>query len=97
MKLQMFTVYDAAVATYMPPFFCRSKGEALRSFGDACNSAESNFNKYSSDYTLFYVGEYDDAGADFYPVVPVRIISALECIVDSVVAEPPVSKPRLAM
>ncbi|UDN67785.1 nonstructural protein [robinz microvirus RP_117] len=82
MKLQMFAVYDSAVTAYMPPFFTRSKGEALRSFSDACNSKDSNFNKYAADYTLYFVGEYDDVTANFFDVVPVRIVGARECLVD---------------
>lgn len=84
MILQVFTVYDHAVQSYLPPFFVRSKGEAIRSFTEAVNAEGNQFNKHAADYTLFALGTYDDDGAVFMVDVPHRVISALECLVDDV-------------
>lgn len=80
MMMNVFTVYDAAVKAFMQPFFVRSTGEALRTFTAACNEENSNFRKYPADYTLFALGEYDDQSGVFSTSVPVRVISALECV-----------------
>lgn len=82
MILEVFTVMDKAVQAYLQPFYCRSKGEALRSFSEACNDQKNNFYKHSSDFYLVYLGTYDDKSGLFNSVEPVRIISASECITD---------------
>lgn len=82
MIMQVFTVFDAAVGAYLQPFFCRSKGEATRSFGEACNDKSKPFFNHPLDFTLVYLGEWDDGGAVFNCAPPVRIVSAHECVVD---------------
>jgi hypothetical protein len=78
-----FSVYDGAVKAFLPPFFCRTQGEALRSFSEAVNDAKHQFNRHASDYTLFLLGEYDDSSGVIAAVsAPQRVRSALECIVD---------------
>jgi hypothetical protein len=77
----VFAVYDKAVGAHLPPFFCRSKGEALRSFSEACNDASHQFRKHGLDYVLVYLGEYDDVSGLFNCREPVRIVNAYECLV----------------
>ena len=82
MKVQIFSVYDKAVQAFIKPFYCRSKGEAVRSFMEACGDEKMDFSKHASDYVMFYLGEFDDISGIFTPVEPQRVISALECLVD---------------
>ncbi|AXH75866.1 MAG: nonstructural protein [Microviridae sp.] len=84
MILQVFSVFDSATKAYMPPFFSRSKGEALRSFTDACSDEKSNFNKHLSDYMLVHCGEFDDNSGVFSTVAPVKIIAGVELDIDVV-------------
>lgn len=56
----MYTVYDAAAAAYLPPFYQNTTAQALRAWQSTINDPQSNFSKYSADYTLFQIGEYDD-------------------------------------
>jgi len=98
MIMEMYVVYDRAVQAYLQPVFVRSRGEMLRSFQSAVNSADHQFNKYAADYTLFYVGSYDDASSMFEGVVPERVISALEVLMpvegDPVLEPPPLNGSR---
>lgn len=82
MILNMFSVRDNAVGAYLPPFFCRAKGEALRMFTESVNDDKHQFAKFASDYTLVYLGTWDDASGVYSGVEPVRIISALEVRLD---------------
>lgn len=84
MIYEMYTVFDKAVRAYLPPFYCRSRGEALRSFTAAVNEKDHQFNKYVSDYTLYFVGTFDDHGAVVVAHEPQRIISAVEVSTDDV-------------
>lgn len=63
MILKIYTVYDAGVKAYMPPFTMRHSGEATRAFRESVNDPKSNLAKYPSDFTLFEIGSYDDSSA----------------------------------
>lgn len=82
MKLEIFSVFDKAVQAYVQPFYARSKGEALRMFTEAVNDEKNNLHKHAGDYSLYYLGQWDDGGAGFAPVDPVRILTALEVMED---------------
>lgn len=78
MMLEVFSVYDKAVGAFLPPFFSRSRGEAIRSFMEACSNAEHQFNKHRADYTLYVFGAWNDNSGSFEVGEPMRLISALE-------------------
>lgn len=80
MKLQVYSVFDRAVTAFLPPMFVRAKGEMLRQFQSAVNSPDHQFHKHLSDYTLFYLGEFDDAGGVFSAIEPLRVVSASEVL-----------------
>src|SRR3954469_11190226 len=82
MRLQIFSVYDKAVQAFLQPFYSRSKGEAIRSFGEAVNDKEHPFAKHAADYSLMQLGEFDDQSGIFHTADPVRVISALESLTD---------------
>lgn len=84
MRFEIFSVFDKQVNAYMQPFFCRSKGEAIRSFTDAVNDGNKPFGKYASDYSLMSMGVYDDNNGSFMVHDPVRVIGAHEVIADDV-------------
>lgn len=86
MILEVYTVHDRAVGAFLQPFFVRSRGEAVRSFTEACNDGKSQFAKYPGDYTMYFVGKYDDQSGMFLADgSPSRVIGAIEVhVVDSV-------------
>lgn len=84
MMSEVFTVFDRAVKAFLPPFFARNKGEAVRSFSDAVNSSDHQFHKHATDYSLWMIGSYDDANGHLVGVEPERVITALECLADDV-------------
>jgi hypothetical protein len=49
----------------MPPFCTTNSGIALRAFTDACNSSTHPLGQHPEDYTLFYLGEFDDSLGNF--------------------------------
>lgn len=61
MLLKVFTVYDSKAEFYMQPFCMKSKGEAIRAFSESCNDDKTSLGKYPADFTLFEIGEFDDA------------------------------------
>lgn len=78
MKLIVCTVRDSAVNAYMPPFFSRHLGEAMRSFGDLVRDPQSNVGRHPADFHLYLLGEYDDVTGLFTTSEPQRMASAVE-------------------
>lgn len=81
MILQVFAVYDKAIKAYANPFYCRSRGEAIRSFSEVANE---RFRRSSADYHLAYLGDFDDGPGLFKQpdTGPELVISALEVMDD---------------
>lgn len=77
-----FSVHDKAAGAFLPLFFCRSKGEAIRSFTSAVSDEKHQFGMHKGDYTLYAVGSFDDANGLMSPVEPERMLSALEVLVE---------------
>lgn len=82
MIMQAFSVHDIAVGAFLPVFFARSKGEAIRSFAAAVNDAGHQFAKSKGDYNLFFLGGFDDNSGMLIPseLGPERVIGAIECV-----------------
>lgn len=80
MMLQAFSVFDKAVNAFMPPFFARSTGEAMRSFEELANDATTNVSKHPSDFVLFRIGEFNDSSGIFDVAEPTRLVGAYEVV-----------------
>ncbi len=61
----IFTIYDDKAECYLPPFYMKTVGEALRAFTESVNDPNHPFCKYPADYTLFKLGQFDDGKASF--------------------------------
>lgn len=57
----VFSVYDSKAKAYMQPFFFKTQGLAIRAFSSAVQQADHEFSKFAEDYTLFHLGEFDEA------------------------------------
>lgn len=64
-ELKLFSIYDTKALAYLPPFFLPQRGQAMRTFGDCCNDKSHAFGAHPEDYTLFYLGTFDDTTARF--------------------------------
>lgn len=84
MILEVYSVHDKAVKAFMQPFFSRSRGEAIRSFTEVVNTKDHQFQKHAADYVLFYLGRFDDASGLFEDVEPLRIVGAMDVLVDDI-------------
>ena len=65
MKLLACSVFDKKVEAFMPVFFVRAKGEAIRHFITLCSDGKSLFWKYPHDYELFLLAEFEDRSGGF--------------------------------
>ena len=74
----MFSVFDSKVGAFAAPFLSRTKGEAVRSFGEAKRDPQSLISKYPADYRLFCVGIWDESVGVISPRAPELVIGADE-------------------
>lgn len=60
MTLLLFAVRDAKAELYTGLMTYNAKGAALRAFTDACNDKNHAFGQHPADYTMFFLGTYND-------------------------------------
>ena len=65
MIMRVYAIHDSKVEAFNMPFYQRTHGEALRNFEGACSDEKSQFRLNASDYTLYYLGEFDDFSSSF--------------------------------
>lgn len=56
----MYSVYDTAALAYTLPWYLHRREQAIRTFSNMCKDPEHQYNKNPEDFTLYYLGEYDD-------------------------------------
>lgn len=78
--LYMFAVLDKAVGSFMQPFFCRARGEALRTFSDAVNDKQSPFFRHPSDFELYFIGQFDQSNGTVMPGTCERLLTAMDVV-----------------
>ncbi len=76
-KLEIFTIFDQKANAYLQPFFSNNTDTARREFHKAINQ-EGQFNSYAEDYSLFYLGAFDqDEGTFDLSDVAQHIVNAI--------------------
>lgn len=67
MVLNAYTLYDSKAVTYSPPFYCVAHGQAVRVVMDLANDVGNQVGRHPSDYTLYCVGQWNDATGTVLP------------------------------
>ena len=79
MNLEIFCFFDSKSGIFHPPFFMRTKEHAFRYFQELCQKDENDFAKYPQDYSMFYLGSFDDVSCSFsLETAPVSLALAVE-------------------
>lgn len=78
MKVKLYSVFDSKTATFGQPHCMLSDAAAIRTFSDNVNSPNENnaWFKHPEDYSLFYIGIFDDESAELERVFPVNLVTA---------------------
>ncbi|WNK12910.1 MAG: nonstructural protein [Microvirus sp.] len=77
MRLKMYSIRDSKAECFNQPFFCKTHGEAERNFLELTKDEKSFVSKYSDDYDLYFVGEYDDQTGTLESLdAPLHIVKA---------------------
>ncbi len=65
MKLQVFSVFDSKAEAFIQPWYSQTIGTAIRSFEQAVNTEQHDFQKFAGDYCLFHLGDFDQVKGIF--------------------------------
>lgn len=74
----MYSIHDSKAETYTPPFFTQQDGQATRQFKDLVTNPEHPFGKHPQDYTLFFIGTYNDENAEAEKLTPISLGNGVE-------------------
>lgn len=80
MKTSVYSVFDAKAAVYGVPFFMPKDGMAVRAFTDLANDSNTMCGKHPEDFTLFKIGEFDDATGQVVGNTPVAVVTAASVV-----------------
>ncbi len=81
------SIYDSKAEAYSQPMYFQSVGQAVRSFSDEANRADSNIGKHPEDYTMFHFGNFDERSGDFKMLeAPVALQKAINVVIEKVLA-----------
>lgn len=74
MKLNAYSLFDNKALQYHPPFYTSTDAAAVRMVRDLVDDLATNVGRHPKDYTLYFVGEYDDSNGLFMAQQPLRFV-----------------------
>lgn len=69
MEIMAFSLYDSKAGVFQTPMFYITKATAIRAFGDLANDRQTTVFRHPEDFSLFYIGVFDDS-TGVYKSVP---------------------------
>lgn len=79
MTLGIYSIKDTKADAFLPPFFMRTNGEALRAFDDCVQKSGTPLSDHPEDFHLFKIGYFDqDTGSITPASCPESLASAMD-------------------
>lgn len=75
MKRSILAVHDVISGVYGNPFFSINKNVGIRDFHFAAQDMSTSIGQSPDDYSLYYLGEFDDVLGTFELVNPMQKIA----------------------
>lgn len=82
MKKNLYAIYDTASGVYDGPFPGVSDGHVLRAFSDSA-VGDTPIGKHPEDFSLIFVGVWNDATGELVQVENKTLITGLEAVAAS--------------
>jgi hypothetical protein len=82
MKMKMYSIFDRAVAAYLPPFLANTDAHAMRMVRESTiGQSDNQLVLHHADYALYYIADWDPQDGDLVPPhKPIAIASVSEII-----------------
>lgn len=81
MQHQLYSVKDKAANAYLQPYFTQTEATAIRALRAAVRDPKHDFVVNAKDFSLYYVGMFDDFTGVFVPVVEPVFVCGMETII----------------
>lgn len=75
---QLYSVFDSKACVYERPFCAHNDASAVRSFGDIAVDEQHPIGQHPEDYSLWWIGSFDDSNGVVKPGNRKQLHSALE-------------------
>lgn len=85
MKFKVFAVWDKAVESYSSPFTQATIEAGIRMWRDLVmfNTDNNRYKRSPQDYSLHYIGEYDDDTGELIAKEPLVVKTASEVVMET--------------
>lgn len=81
MKVRLYSVRDDKAQLATPPVVMQNDAIATRSFGDlVTNGKESQYSLHPEDFSLWFIGEFDNEKLSLEKVVPIKLAQASDFV-----------------
>lgn len=80
MIMQAYAVYDGKAGAYGQPFFAPTEGIATRMVLEALRDPNAMISKYPEDYTLYWIGAFDDSCGEFMAQKPLSVMNVKQLL-----------------
>lgn len=80
MKVKLYAVLDKASGVYDGPVPCNADGVAVRNFTNMANDFNTPIGKNPEDYSLWRVGEWNDADGKLKPLTKECLVHAVDIV-----------------
>lgn len=88
MLSKIYTIHDNAVKSYNNPFYMLTDAEAIRAFKSEATNPESKICNHPQDFSLYYIGTYDNASATVNQSDGIKLLCTATEIQQSAVIAP---------
>lgn len=75
--MKCFAIKDLKSEGFNTPFFQSTFGLAERAFKDACQDEKSTLSKHREDFSLYYIGDFDQTSGQIIPSEPQHVCDAM--------------------
>jgi hypothetical protein len=73
MKIKIYSVYDAVAKVWNQPFYQMNDQVAQRTIANCVNTQGHNYNMNPEDFSLYFIGEFNDQDGIITPVKEKKI------------------------
>lgn len=65
--MNIYTIRDSKLESYLPPFFARNDAMAIRAMQDTASDVTTTFYKHPEDFQIFFIGIYKENVGEIFP------------------------------
>lgn len=76
-RMKIYAIYDSCAEVYQTPIFFMNQRMAERAFTQAVNQTDHPFNNSPGDFSMWFLGEWDDDTAELMPIVPKQVLTGI--------------------